>query len=276
MMQLFSSSLPLHIDATRFLLAIWCTISTLEWVANRTLFANEDILSGDVLVLRSGTLFQKPAASLLFAKRSMDVVLGFRICAAILLAACSILTVTAVCLFTIALTSWFITVRTGIGGDGSDQMGYIASIGTLLTILGALRNDSLIAFAGVLLVASQATLSYFVAGLAKLISPTWRNGIALSDILNTYGHGHSAAEAMLIRPKLCFGLCWLVILAETLFPLVLMLPPKTLYVALGASILFHFMTAYFMGLNTFVWAFIATYPSVISLSFIVRKALGLR
>ena len=80
---------------------------------------------------------------------------------------------------------------------------------------------------------------------------------------------------MLTRPKLSLGLCWLVILGETLFPIVLILPPDALYVVLGASIVFHFMTAYFMGLNTFVWAFIATYPSVISLSLTVRKSIGL-
>ena len=185
------------------------------------------------------------------------------------------MTVIAVCFFTIACASWFITVRTGIGGDGSDQMGYIASIGSLITTVGALRNDSLVGFAGVLLVAGQATLSYFVAGFAKLISPTWRNGTALCDVLNTYSHGHASAEAMLTRPKLSLGLCWLVILGETLFPIVLILPPDALYVVLGASIVFHFMTAYFMGLNTFVWAFIATYPSVISLSLTVRKSIGL-
>jgi hypothetical protein len=269
------SSLPQHLDATRFLLAGWCIISTLEWVANRALFANEEILSGEVMVLRMGRLFQKPVAGLLFGKRSIDVVLGLRICAATLLAAWSNLTVTAVCLFTIALASWFITIRTGIGGDGSDQMGYIASIGTLIATVGVLRNDSLVVFAGILLVAGQTTLSYFVAGFAKLISPTWRNGIALCDLLNTYSHGHSTVEAMLIRPRLSLGLCWMVILAETLFPLVLILPPHALYVALGASIAFHFMTAYFMGLNTFVWAFIATYPAVIYLSVFVRRAIGL-
>jgi uncharacterized membrane protein (DUF485 family) len=50
---------------------------------------------------------------------------------------------------------------------------------------------------------------------------------------------------------------------ECAFPLVLVLPAPFAYVMLALGVLFHVTNAVVMGLNTFVWSFVATYPAVI-------------
>ena len=65
------------------------------------------------------------------------------------------------------------------------------------------------------------------------------------------------------RAGLCAAAAWFVIAFEVTFPLALVLGPTgvAVYAAVGA--LFHVSNAVLMGLNTFVWAFVATYPAVL-------------
>ena len=84
--------------------------------------------------------------------------------------------------------------------------------------------------------------------------------------MNTYQYGHRSSAAVANRSKVaCLLICWLVIVGETLFPVSLFLPKSALMIALGSFAVFHLFNAIFMGLNTFVWSFIATYPAVIVL-----------
>ena len=63
-------------------------------------------------------------------------------------------------------------------------------------------------------------------------------------------------------------------MTETLFPLILFAPPALAMAILLGFAAFHFSNAYFMGLNAFVWPFLATYPSVMVRNSLVRDWLG--
>jgi hypothetical protein len=53
------------------------------------------------------------------------------------------------------------------------------------------------------------------------------------------------------------------VLWESVFPIALLVPPKILLLILAMGLIFHISCAWVMGLNTFIWAFLATYPAVI-------------
>ena len=55
---------------------------------------------------------------------------------------------------------------------------------------------------------------------------------------------------------------WAVMVFELVFPLALFSQPA-LFIALGLAMLFHLANAYFFGLNRFVFAWLAAYPSLL-------------
>jgi hypothetical protein len=93
----------------------------------------------------------------------------------------------------------------------------------------------------------------------------WRNGSALPAILATSGHGNAwAARTLQQFPRISIGLTWSVILLEVLFPLLLLGPRPLAVIAVAGGLAFHIGCAVLMGLNSFVWAFPATYPCLLS------------
>lgn len=152
-----------------------------------------------------------------------------------------------------------------LGDDGSDQMSSIILI-TLALCVGV-GGSGFMLQVGLWFIALQACLSYSAAGIAKLISPQWRTGEAIYRIFNTGTYGmKSVARFLENRKVLCVLLCWSVIIIETLFPLCLVLPEPWNWSFLVWGALFHFQCAVIMGLNSFLWAFVATYPAIIYVS----------
>ncbi|MEL6536471.1 MAG: hypothetical protein AAFQ98_13730, partial [Bacteroidota bacterium] len=64
------------------------------------------------------------------------------------------------------------------------------------------------------------------------------------------------------KPKVQQVLTWSTLLFELLFPLFLFTPYPYAWVFLAEGVLLHGSIALLMGLNSFFWAFIATYPAL--------------
>jgi hypothetical protein len=110
----------------------------------------------------------------------------------------------------------------------------------------------------------QLCLAYFAAGFHKLRSREWRNGSALPGILSARVFGFPALAAWLgRRRRLSWALCWGVIAWEMSFPVVLVAPREVGLFYFSCGALFHLSTAFAMGLNKFVWAFVALYPAAL-------------
>jgi hypothetical protein len=273
---LYAEQVDSSLRVTRLLVGVWCLLSTLELIANFDMFKPDGLLSWRILSLRSGLIFRSGWLQSLFWERSMPFVLGIRIAAAIGLLLTPNAAWACAALAAIVLTSWFLTMRCWLGGDGADEIGQIVSIGALLMAAGLASGQLGLSFAGTLLVAGQLTISYFFAGLSKLLSAEWRDGRALVGVMGTHSYGHAlAARAVSRSPMLPAAACWLVILCETLFPVALVAPHSMLVPILTAFLLFHVSHAYFMGLNTFAWAFASAYPSFVVLNGLTTRALGL-
>lgn len=263
----------LLVSLTRLCVAAWGIVSTTEWLAIRKVFSNDALLTWNLMRLRPGRFYQSKAAKVIFSYEVVTAVLLSRLAAAVALVFLSSpiwVLAAAVVMF---VSSVFVSSRANVGGDGSDQMGVVITLGLSLMQVALLTSDTGVMLAAVLLLGGQGILAYLVSGVAKLISPTWRSGAAVVGVMNTRTYGHSAAIALIERSKLAAPfVCWLVVATEVLFPLVLFLPAPQLYFALVAAALFHLSNAFFMGLNTFVPSFLGTYPSLIVLNHLVRQA----
>jgi hypothetical protein len=145
----------------------------------------------------------------------------------------------------LAGTNWALHVRNGFGTDGTDHMNMLTHAALAASKL--FPHDQLAREACAWFIAGQSVLSYASAGAAKLLSPLWRDGSAMAGIFRTQTYGTK----------------WV---GELAFPLVLVAPKPVARALLGLGAAFHVGNAAFMGLNRFIWAFSATYPSVIHVS----------
>lgn len=155
-----------------------------------------------------------------------------------------------------------IALRSPYGLDGAYQMNLVIlfalSIGSLSGVCSKISIVSLYFIAGELI------LSYFIAGITKLISPMWRSSFALNAIFSTRAYGHSLFFQLISqRNVFTILMSWMIFLFELLFFLVLFLNPIHAIVLLVAGLLFHLFNAVFMGLNDFLFAFAAAYPALI-------------
>lgn len=137
-----------------------------------------------------------------------------------------------------------------------------AHVGIGLSAYGICRAAGAGGGPGLLYIAAVSGLAYVTAGVTKLMTPAWRSGEALAWVVNLQSFGSSAAAHVLIpRTRTRVTLSWLVMLAETMAPLAVLLPARLIIVALALGAVFHVSLALLMGLNTFVWSFLATYPA---------------
>jgi hypothetical protein len=164
-------------------------------------------------------------------------------------------------LFLILLVRLLSALRNSYGLDGAHQMQVI--ILASLTFF-SLSSDPLVKFCCICFICFQALLSYLTAGVVKARSSIWRSGAAISNVLQLSRFSNEACAQCLMKwPLLSKCLCWSIIVYECLFPLFVLTGTWTCLLVLGVGILFHFAIALVMGLNSFFWSFIATYPAIL-------------
>ena len=174
------------------------------------------------------------------------------------------------CVFAIIAASIVMYWRAPLGLDGSDQMSLITFVA--VAIYKLFPGDVHVAQASLWFIAIQGCLSYFVAGIAKVISPVWRSGEAVRRILGTRTYGSRRSAALVSgRDGVCVALSWLLMLFECTFPLALAFGKTGFAVFAVLGVFFHITNAVIMGLNTFVWAFVATYPAILFCAVSLRQ-----
>lgn len=139
----------------------------------------------------------------------------------------------------------------GTFNGGSDSM--------LLYVLIAL---ALPARYGLALAAGQLTLSYVLAGFAKLGDPTWRTGTALAILVDLAQYAVPRPIARLLAGPLGRSAAFVMLAFECTFPLAF-LHSTACWVYLGVGAAFHVANAVAFGLNRFLWTWLAAYPAVI-------------
>ena len=251
-------------------IAIWSTIASLELVTVSHAFHAEQPLGTDLAALVRGRAIPRLLTSPLASPRALLVAPLLRLAAGLAL---SFLAAgwAAVALVAILATTALLSLVKG-GSDGADKIALVACVAALTIAVGLVIGDAQLCLTGVMWAAGQAVIAYVTSGVAKLVRPFWRNGSALAAAMTSYRSGHEFA-AMVVRHRgAALVLAWGVMLVEALFPLALVTPPVVCVTILSVLAAFHGATAVVMGLNTYPWAFIATYPCVIAANAIVRGA----
>lgn len=144
--------------------------------------------------------------------------------------------------------------RAGLGRDGSDHA--VAIEQCLLALADLKPSDPQLQRLIVRHISLQGSVAYATSGISKLISPVWRDGIALSDAVRSRSYGSSKLYLYLhAHPRTRRILAWSVILIETTAPFSLLVPAGIRRLLLLGLFTMHAGIAYFMGLNRFFWAF---------------------
>jgi hypothetical protein len=257
-------------EAWEAVLLIWSVgalVSTLELLAARADYAPGGVFSWDLARLRLSAragrrrrrvldaLFARGLTGLLVARLTLVVLLvlapaGGRLQHAGLTGLVA----------TTLLLSW----RREWGNDGSDHMSSVVLV-TAFVAYGPL-SDGFLETTGLVYLCVQACLAYGTAGVAKLVSPVWRSGAALGLVLDTATYGHARTAAALQRyVQIGQLMTWSVVVAELALGLglVLFLPAPWAWILLVWGASFHVAAAVMMGLNTFLPAFLATYPALV-------------
>lgn len=176
----------------------------------------------------------------------------------------------AVAYWILVLTNLLMALRHNFGGDGSDHMNVMVCAALALGSL--FPGDTRAKEACSWFIAAQSCLSYLASGASKATSTYWRNGQALTGVFRTVTYGDERLHKLLQKaPLLSKAGGWAVVLGEVTFPAVLFAPKKLALAILGTGVSFHLGNAVFMGLNRFVWAFSATYPSIAHCSRSLRR-----
>jgi hypothetical protein len=243
------------------------TIRTLELLANGALFTPRGSLSW-VLIRESGAYRGPRWLEGLLDGAGFRFVLIVRVissCGLLLFADTALF---GPCVVAVAVTSLLVSSRMPVGQDGSDQMNSLILMPAAIAVL---CQEEWAKTAILIFVAAQVSLAYATSGITKLISPLWRSGQALPEILSTLSYGNGlAARALSSNRTVSLAACWSVIVFETLFCSWVVLNQPGLQALLTIGVTFHVFSAVLMGLNCFLWSFVATYPAI----FFIQTNLG--
>ncbi len=163
---------------------------------------------------------------------------------------------------------------TGLGRDGSDHALIVTQAGLLgSSLLRPIGGERI----GLWFVGAQGLLAYLASGSVKLTSPLWRHGTGLSGALQPISYGHEKLNQFLeTHPTARRLMAWSVIVTETFYPLIMVLPKPMARAWSGALLGMHLSIAYFMGLNRFLPAFASMHPATLGVRDDVWKAVSRR
>jgi hypothetical protein len=158
-----------------------------------------------------------------------------------------------------ALTSALLAFRAGFLLDGADRMFTVTSVACFVGGLSAEGRGPALALT---FLAAQLSLVYATAGAVKLLSPEWRSGNSLEQVLSTGLFGSRALSALATRRRIAVRtVARLVVAGELLGSLAPWIPPRISLVLLVCAFGFHLIAAVTMRLNTFLFAFPALLPA---------------
>lgn len=249
---------------TEILTAAGIAVSSLEYLCSPEELAPDGTMSWKVGRTRYKWAAQSKSAWLdkVFDGPNFTAIIGLRLVASvILLTPGADRRARATAVWYLTLTNWLLHYRNSYGTDGTDHMNVLLC--TSLASSTLFPNDPKAREASLWFLAGQSSLSYLASGLAKAVSAFWRDGTAISGVMRTKTYGDERLYKLLKRYPVLAKLGGIgVVAGEVAFPIALVAPKPVRNAVLGTGMAFHAANAVFMGLNRFVWAFSATYPSV--------------
>jgi hypothetical protein len=230
------------------ILSVGLIISSLEELAAFPIYRNTGLLSWKISKYRSPFFLKSylsPSINFLLSDSQFHAILYLKLILSAILLVTSFFKIFSVFLILIIFfLMLLIAMRNFFGLDGAYQMSLVVlfalSIANLSGIYSTLSSICLWFIAGELI------LSYFIAGLNKIISPIWRNSHALAAIFSTRTYGCESVFKFVMKYKtIACVLCWPVFIFELIFALAIFSKSLCLFLCIiGFS--FHLFNAIFM------------------------------
>lgn len=245
--------------------ALTLFISGLEYLTEPKQLMDDGLISWRIGSLRQSWLAGGPVGKALDRILSYPSVLGiiavYTLLAGVILVGPPDLIIQPWIILPLVAALGVLFLRSNYGYDGADQLAWIIFTGLApVSIIATPTTQTIFLW----FVALQVSLAYGVAGIAKATAKGWWNGSYLIEILGTQIYGRATIATLMRRNPLlstlhsCFVILW-----ECSFLFILFLPYPVVLVFIAAGVVFHLLNAYVMGLNTFVWSFIAAYPALL-------------
>jgi hypothetical protein len=248
--------------------AIGVVIACLEWLFYSRPLRDEGFFSWAVFRTRAVWMFDGVVGrifSALFSFRATVFLLIVRLFSAITLFMLATVPGNSgeyvAVVIIVAISGMLFRFRVPIGADGSDQL---SSIIFCSSAVARLANSAIAIHAALWFLTAQACLAYFTSGTLKATSRGWMNGSFLGRVWSTDTYGWPVfARLVGERSFIALMVSWSFIGWETLFLVVLFVPDWVGVPFIAFGVVFHLGTAVVMGLNTFFWSFVATYPAIL-------------
>lgn len=148
----------------------------------------------------------------------------------------------------------------GTFNGGSDYMTTLILLSVFVS--GFFPDKSLGQLACFAYIGIQTVLSYFLSGLVKLKEKSWRKGKALKELLlySNYIVDEKTKEVAK-KPFMVLMASVIILIFECTFPLALT-DHRLCMIYLSIGFLFHLENFFVLGLNRFVFAWLAAYPAI--------------
>lgn len=252
--------LQLALECTARLIAVAVALQSIELLQLRRQFSDTGIWRFEVLAREYRDLPSPLRAllGLLLPYRAFVALLALQLVSAGVMLICGCLGAAPLLL----CASLLISVRfRGTFNGGSDMMTVVILLAMSVAACVPARPALQAGCLGY--IAVQATLSYAIAGLTKLKESEWHRGQALQNLI--VGSHYAVPEyvrAVLVRPGCACALSWLIIGFECGFVLA-WFDPRVCAALLVVGALFHLSNAAVLGLNRFLFAWVASYPALL-------------
>lgn len=258
------------------LASVGVAVSCLELLRYPNPVRSEGIMSWEVARLRN-RLFVRPGfENFLNGIFSYGPTLGLvaiRLVAAIILITGTAQgNVAALLAALVAVSGMAFSLRCPFGLDGADQLYTLTFSGLAVARMAGGEFPQQL-FLGWL--AIHMAIAYLTSGAAKLFSKSWRSGAAIPGVFGTIMYGLPMLGRWLRpRQRLCVLIAASIILGEIALPFCLVTPLPVALGLLASGVFFHLAAALTMGLNSFLWAFVATYPALLYSRSLLARFLG--
>lgn len=167
----------------------------------------------------------------------------------------------------ITVINLLMQIRNSQSNDGSDQMATVCYIALLFANV---INTGTSMSCALFFIAAQAVLAYGTSGFLKMQKIGWYNGEYVIDILKTSSYGNKKALAITQKSKsVAKALGMMVVYGDCLLSVSFLFPPHICMLILVFGVCLHIGIGRIMGLNTFLWSYIATYPAIYYASYII-------
>lgn len=178
---------------------------------------------------------------------------------------------TLIPLLVCAAINMIMQVRNSQSNDGSDQMSAICFIALALA---AVINTEVSRSLALFFIAAQASLAYGTSGFLKMLKKGWYTGEYPIEVLKTASYGDRHVLAITLKRRVlakAFGM--MVVFGDCLLSLAFAFPPGICIYILVFGVFLHIGIGRIMGLNTFMWSYIATYPAILFTSHAIYSLL---